>query len=114
MLREFLPKRDLLAYLEATLRVYNQYGRRDNIYKARIKILVHTLGIEKLRDEVEAEFDASPKDGLELPEAAVYAIARQFAPPPYADAAGDARHPGTHPGRRAIVRALGQEQHPCA
>ena len=89
VLREFLPKRDLLAYLEAALRVYNQYGRRDNIFKARVKILVHALGIEKLREEVEAEFDASPKDGLELPEAVVEAIAKQFAPPPYADAAGD-------------------------
>ncbi len=89
VLREFLPKRDLLAYLEAALRVYNQYGRRDNIFKARVKILVHALGIEKLREEVEAEFDASSKDGLELPEAAVDAIAKQFTPPPYADAAGD-------------------------
>jgi len=88
-LREFLPKRDLLAYLEAALRVYNQYGRRDNIFKARIKILVHALGIEKLREEVEAEFDASSKDGLELPEAAVDAITKQFTPPSYADAAGD-------------------------
>jgi len=54
VLREFLPKRDLLAYLEAALRVYNQYGRRDNIFKARVKILVHSLGIDKMRAEVEA------------------------------------------------------------
>jgi len=89
VLREFLPKRDLLAYLEAALRVYNQHGRRDNIFKARIKILVHALGIEKLRGEVEAEFAAMTTDKLELPEAAVYAIAKQFAPPPYADSSGD-------------------------
>jgi sulfite reductase (NADPH) hemoprotein beta-component len=89
VLREFLPKRDLLAYLEAALRVYNQYGRRDNIFKARIKILVHALGIEKMREEVEAEFAAAPKNGLELPGAAVDAIRAQFAPPTYADAAVD-------------------------
>ncbi len=89
VLREFLPQRDLLAYLEAALRVYNQYGRRDNIFKARVKILVHALGIEKLREEVEAEFAAMTADKLELPEAAVDAIAKQFAPPPYADASVD-------------------------
>jgi sulfite reductase (NADPH) hemoprotein beta-component len=89
VLREFLPKRDLLAYLEAALRVYNQYGRRDNIFKARVKILVHSLGIEKMRAEVEAEFAAMAKDKLELPEAVVAAIRAQFSPPPYADAAGD-------------------------
>src|SRR5213075_851141 len=45
-IKPFLPKRDLLSYVEAILRVYNQFGRRDNIYKARIKILVHDLGAE--------------------------------------------------------------------
>jgi len=89
VLREFLPKPDLLAYLEAALRVYNQYGRRDNIFKARVKILVHSLGIEKMREEVEAEFAAMAKDKLELPEAVVAAIRAQFSPPPYADAAAD-------------------------
>ena len=80
-LREFLPKDELLAYLEATLRVYNRYGRRDNIYKARIKILVHELGAEKMREEVEAEY-AEIKDGaLKLPAETIEAIARQFAPP---------------------------------
>ncbi len=89
VLREFLPRQDLLAYLEAALRVYNQYGRRDNIFKARVKILVHALGIEKMRAEVEAEFAAMTKDKLELPEAAVSAIRAQFTPPPYAEASGD-------------------------
>lgn len=89
VLREFLPKPDLLAYLEAALRVYNQYGRRDNIFKARVKILVHSLGIDKMREEVEAEFAAMAKDKLELTEAVVAAVRAQFSPPPYADAAGD-------------------------
>ncbi len=60
--KPFLHKRDLLSYVEAILRVYNQYGRRDNIYKARIKILVHELGVEKFASEVEAEWQ-SIKDG---------------------------------------------------
>jgi sulfite reductase (NADPH) hemoprotein beta-component len=80
-LREFLPKDELLAYLEATLRVYNRYGRRDNLYKARIKILVHEVGAEKMREEVEAEY-AEIKDGaLRLSPETIESIARQFAPP---------------------------------
>ena len=80
-LREFLPKDELLAYLEATLRVYNRYGRRDNLYKARIKILVHEIGTEKMREEVEAEY-AEIKDGaLKLSPETIESIARQFAPP---------------------------------
>src|SRR2546426_242664 len=56
VIREFLPWQHLLSYLEAILRVYNRYGRRDNIHKARIKILVKERGAEKFRDEVEAEW----------------------------------------------------------
>ena len=80
-LREFLPRNELLAYLEATLRVYNRYGRRDNLYKARIKILVHEVGIEKMRADVEAEY-AETRDGLlGLSRETIDSIARQFAPP---------------------------------
>jgi sulfite reductase (NADPH) hemoprotein beta-component len=61
-IRSFLPWRHLLTYLDAILRVYNRYGRRDNIHKARIKILVKERGIDKFRDEVEAEW-AHLKDG---------------------------------------------------
>src|SRR5207244_7696879 len=50
-IKPFLPKRDLLSYIEAILRAYNQFGRRDNIYKARIKILVHDLGAEAFAKE---------------------------------------------------------------
>ncbi|MCI4661115.1 MAG: nitrite/sulfite reductase [Neomegalonema sp.] len=57
VIRGFLPKSDLLPYLEAIVRVYNLYGRRDNKYKARIKILVHEEGLEKIRAQVEAEFE---------------------------------------------------------
>ncbi|MDA7599941.1 hypothetical protein N8835_07970 [Alphaproteobacteria bacterium] len=54
-LPRFLPKRHLLSYLEAILRVYNAAGRRDNIYKARIKILVEAMGIDAFRDAVNNE-----------------------------------------------------------
>jgi sulfite reductase (NADPH) hemoprotein beta-component len=80
-LREFLPRDELLAYLEATLRVYNRYGRRDNLYKARIKILVHEIGAEKMREEVEAEYLSIRDSALRLPAETIEAIAHQFAPP---------------------------------
>jgi sulfite reductase (NADPH) hemoprotein beta-component len=79
--REFLPKRHLLSYLEAILRIYNQYGRRDNMYKARIKILVQSLGIARMRDEVEAEWAAMDKEELALPDQAIADMARFFPPP---------------------------------
>src|SRR4029079_11952941 len=78
-LREFLPRDELLAYLEAVLRVYNRYGRRDNLYKARIKILVHEIGAEKMREEVEAEYAAIKDGALKLPAETIEAIAHQFA-----------------------------------
>lgn len=82
-IREFLPKDDLLTYLEAILRVYNAYGRRDNIWKARIKILVHDLGAEQFGREVEEEW-AKFKDGpLKLDEALVSDIYSRFAYPEY-------------------------------
>ena len=81
-LREFLPRDELLAYLEAALRVYNRYGRRDNLYKARIKILVHEIGAEKMREEVEAEYAAMKDSALKLAPETIEAIANQFAPPP--------------------------------
>jgi sulfite reductase (NADPH) hemoprotein beta-component len=81
-LREFLPKDELLAYLEAALRVYNRYGRRDNLYKARIKILVHEIGEAKMREEVEAEYAATKDSALKLAPETIEAIASQFAPPP--------------------------------
>ncbi|MDE2286217.1 MAG: nitrite/sulfite reductase [Hyphomicrobiales bacterium] len=82
-IKPFLPKRDLLSYVEAVLRTYNQFGRRDNIWKARIKILVHELGAEAFAKEVEAEW-ASIKDGALALDPAVFAeIAGRFAYPDY-------------------------------
>ena len=60
VVREFLPKGQLLAYLDAIMRVYNSEGRRDNKYKARIKILVHELGLDAFRNAVESEFAVGP------------------------------------------------------
>ena len=88
-LRDFLPKEQLLAYLEAILRVYNEFGRRDNLYKSRIKILVQALGVEKMRDAVEGEFAAMGESAPSLPPATVAAIAAHFAPPAYAAPGAD-------------------------
>lgn len=83
-LRDFLPERDLLAYCEAILRVYNLEGRRDNKYKARIKILVHEKGLEEIAAAVEAEFAAQPVATAALGEAEIARIAAYFAPPKFA------------------------------
>ena len=80
-LRDFLPERDLLSYCEAVLRVYNLEGRRDNKYKARIKILLHEKGLEPLRAAVEAEFAALDQDALSLPAAEIARFRGFFAPP---------------------------------
>src|SRR5881394_1506164 len=82
-IKPFLPKRDILSYVEAILRVYNQYGRRDNIYKARIKILVHELGAEKFAAEVESEWQSIKDGALALDAAAVADIAARFRYPDY-------------------------------
>jgi sulfite reductase (NADPH) hemoprotein beta-component len=81
--REFCPREELLAYIEAILRVYNQYGRRDNVWKARIKILVHELGVEKFRQEVEAEFAAAKDYAPMLDDTLVEEIAERFRYPDY-------------------------------
>ena len=82
-INEFVSHRDILSYVEAILRVYNQYGRRDNIYKARIKILVHELGIEKFKQEVEEEW-AQMRDGaLALDNAEIEDIRSRFSYPAY-------------------------------
>ncbi|WP_422374930.1 nitrite/sulfite reductase [Roseibium sp.] len=80
--RDFLPEEDLLAYSEAILRVYNRYGRRDNKYKARIKILVHETGLEELKADIEAEFEKIRFGVLRLPDEEVRRIEAYFAPPP--------------------------------
>ncbi|MFL9825103.1 nitrite/sulfite reductase [Rhodoplanes sp. SY1] len=83
-LRDFLPEEDLIAYCEAILRVYNLEGRRDNKYKARIKILVHETGEAAFKEAVEAEFAALRGKALRLPTDEVARIRDYFAPPAFA------------------------------
>ena len=82
IIRDFLPKKDLLPYCEAVVSVYNLLGRRDNKYKARIKITVHENGLDKIRDMVEDRFAALRPafDGVD--QEMLQAIKAQFAPPP--------------------------------
>ncbi|RVD58569.1 MULTISPECIES: nitrite/sulfite reductase [unclassified Mesorhizobium] len=80
-IRDFLPEADLLSYCTAILRVYNLYGRRDNKYKARIKILVHETGVEEITRQVEAEWLELKDAELKLPQADIRAIEAYFAPP---------------------------------
>jgi sulfite reductase (NADPH) hemoprotein beta-component len=84
-LRDFLPEADLLSYVEAILRVYNLLGRRDNKFKARIKILVHEAGADEIRRQVEVEWERIRDGALKLPEEEIRRIAEYFSPPPLAD-----------------------------
>lgn len=121
-LRAFLPERDLLSYTEAILRVYNRYGRRDNKYKARIKILLGDLGVEEFRRRVESEWRRGDQDALAVLPADVASMAAHFRPPDYdthaaGDVMGDAwramdarfgrwRERNTHPHRVLGYRAV--------
>jgi sulfite reductase (NADPH) hemoprotein beta-component len=89
LIKDFVPLDDLLSYTEACLRVYNRYGRRDNIYKARIKILIHELGADEYRRQVEEEFAHVKSLGIDPPKAEFDRIAAQFAMPPLDASAPD-------------------------
>jgi sulfite reductase (NADPH) hemoprotein beta-component len=82
-IRDDLPEADLLSYLEAVLRIYNLHGRRDNKYKARIKILVHEVGAEAFAAQVEEEWLRIRAGALKLPDAEIRRIEAYFAPPAY-------------------------------
>ncbi|MGE0045166.1 MAG: nitrite/sulfite reductase [Hyphomonadaceae bacterium] len=83
LIKDNLPAADLLSYLEATLRVYNRYGRRDNLYKSRIKILVAAIGAEEFARQVEEEWQLSPQAAINLPEEEHQRIRAYFEPPPF-------------------------------
>ncbi len=86
LVRDWVSKSELLSYLEAIMRVYNRFGRRDNKYKARIKILVNETGPEEFTRLVEEEFAAQgPKEKVALPQAEVDRILAYFTPPEFAD-----------------------------
>jgi sulfite reductase (NADPH) hemoprotein beta-component len=83
VIREFLPWRDVLTYIEAILRIYNEYGRRDNKYKARIKILVKALGAEEFARQVEAEWADLKDSPATLTDAEFERVAACFTRPAY-------------------------------
>ncbi len=85
VVREFLPYEHLLSYLESILRVYNLHGRRDNKYKARIKILVSELGVEKFTEEVEAEWQHVRESAMKLTREEIDRVRQAFTPPAYED-----------------------------
>jgi len=89
VIRDFLPKEHLLSYLEAILRVYNLSGRRDNIFKARIKILVNAEGADAFRGMVEEEWAKIRETNIDPPREEIERIRRTFAPPPFEKRAED-------------------------
>ncbi|AUG53308.1 nitrite/sulfite reductase [Thalassospira marina] len=107
--RDFIGKNDLFSYLEAILRVYNRFGRRDNKYKARIKILVHEVGVEEIGRLVEEEW-AKIKDGsLRVSDDEIAQYIAQFAPPAFEDLSDNdpefERRKRAHPDFAAWVRS---------
>ncbi|MEY3703162.1 MAG: hypothetical protein RLZZ561_782 [Pseudomonadota bacterium] len=89
LIKDFVPIEDYLSYTEACLRVYNRYGRRDNIYKARIKILIHELGAAEYARQVEEEFAHVKTLGIDPPAAELERISAFFAPPAFDAGAPD-------------------------
>ncbi|HEY2629533.1 MAG TPA: nitrite/sulfite reductase [Usitatibacter sp.] len=126
VIREFLPWRHMLTYVEAILRVYNLHGRRDNIYKARIKILVKALGIEEFARQVDAEWEATKDSPSVITDEEMARVAAHFEPhpyrklaevdPQYVEALADSRsfakwadrnvHPHRVPGYAAVTLSL--------
>ena len=90
LLNDFVPLDWLITYAEAAVRVYNRYGRRDNKYKARIKILVHELGLEEYKRQVEEEFAHLKTQGIEPPLAELERIKAHFADPAFETGLSDA------------------------
>ena len=88
-IKDFVGADDLLSYVEACLRVYNRYGRRDNIYKARIKILIHELGADEYRRQVEEEFALVKALGIDPPKAEFDRITAFFAAAAFEQGASD-------------------------
>ncbi len=101
VIRDFLPKAHLIPYLEAILQVYNRFGRRDNKYKARIKILVHEESIEVMRDRVEAAFAENLATTAPVDPALVARLEAAFAPPAF-EPASDLR-PVLSAGLRSFI-----------
>jgi len=126
VIRENLPWQHMITYVEAILRVYNRHGRRDNLYKSRIKILVKALGIEEFARQVEAEWEATQDSPSVIPQEELDRVAAHFTPhayealrdddAAYAQALADSRafsrwaernvHPHRVPGYAAVTLSL--------
>jgi sulfite reductase (NADPH) hemoprotein beta-component len=104
VVREFLPRAELFAYLEAILRIYNRQGRRDNIHKARIKVLVKALGIERFREQVETEWHAGRAHAAQLPIEELERVRAFFRPQAYEILADEDVTAGRSPRFKAWYR----------
>lgn len=98
VMHDALEAKDLLSFVEAILRVYNELGRRDNIYKARIKILVHSLGADVIREKIHAEWQKIKDGDLLLPNEEVERMRQFFAPPQWQSLQDD--DPSMHQARK--------------
>ncbi len=107
VIRDFLPWQDILSYCEAVLRVYNRYGRRDNAYKARIKILVQALGIDAFREQVEAEWAYGKGGPMTITQAEYDRVAAHFTAPAY-EKVGEVELPN----EKAFLNWLDRNTHP--
>ncbi|WP_417844196.1 nitrite/sulfite reductase [Thalassospira sp.] len=107
--RDFIGKNDLFSYLEAILRVYNRFGRRDNKYKARIKILVHEVGVDEIRRLVEEEWSKIRDGSLRVSDDEIAQYIAQFAPPAFEELQDNdpefERRKQAHPDFAAWVRS---------
>jgi sulfite reductase (NADPH) hemoprotein beta-component len=113
-IRDNLPESDLLSYLEAILRIYNLYGRRDNLFKSRIKILVHEIGADVFASQVEEEWERIRDGALKLPEEEIRRIEAYFAPPPFANrpAGTGCSEPPLNGAKKGYARWLERNTHP--
>ena len=110
LVREFLPRQHLISYLEAILRVYNQLGRRDNIYKARIKILVDALGVSEFSALVEKEWEEIRESSLQVTDAEVERMQAFFRAACLRNSARFRCGGRGHAGGRYASGAVGAEQ----
>ncbi|MGZ5201670.1 MAG: nitrite/sulfite reductase, partial [Telluria sp.] len=105
VIKDFVPWRDMLTYTQAIMRVYNEYGRRDNKHKARIKILVKALGAEEFARLVEAEWADLRGNEETLTQEEFDRVAAWFTPPPY-EQLDDTDPTAAHPGNKAFANWL--------
>ena len=112
LVNAFVPETDIIAYTEAILRVYNMFGRRDNKYKARIKILVHETGLDDLKAMIEKEFQEVRDSELRLPPEDIARIAQYFEPPEFVTNADDGGFRARLESDMAFATWFQQNTHP--